>query len=211
MDSAFLSPDARGETRYEHRSPRSEALWRTQTGRSLPPRQVFDAFSPTEMSAPVVSAPASVRSGRSCVTGTRGGARGRYIYRGSTGPRGNTPPTGVERMEGGEELQLVFQLMQHGSLEKQTRGKSFDHASPLVVFERRKVKITVEVVVLFEISIQIPYFTQNTSMQYDTCTRKNVRPEGRGRLEPIQADAGRQKGVRTQDLRAVTTSVYSSE
>lgn len=107
----FLSPAARGETRYEHHSPRSEAPWRTHTGRSLPSCQVFDVLSPTEMSAPVVSAPASVRSGRSCVTVTRGGARRRHIHRGSTGPRGNTPPTGVKRMEGREKEQVVFRVI----------------------------------------------------------------------------------------------------
>lgn len=109
--SSFLSPAARAETRLQHRSPRSQARWRTHTGRSPPSCRLFDAFGAAEVSARSVCAPASARSGRSCVAGTRGGARRRCIHGGSTGPRGNTPPTGGRWMEGGEEEQLEFHLI----------------------------------------------------------------------------------------------------
>lgn len=72
MDRRFLSPAASGETRSEHGSSRSEAPDGHKPGDLFP-----DVFSPTEMSAPVASTPASVHS----ASRERAGVRASVTYR----------------------------------------------------------------------------------------------------------------------------------
>lgn len=77
MERSFSSPAARGQTRYEHGSPRGVRLLTHAKRPMCPSTLLLVSRSPTEMSAPVASArAASVRTGMRCVTGTGRGGEG---------------------------------------------------------------------------------------------------------------------------------------
>lgn len=82
MERSFSSPAARGQTRYEHGSPRGVRLLTHAKRPMCSSALLLVSRSPTEMSAPVASArAASVRTGMRCVTGTGGeGARRLSIF-----------------------------------------------------------------------------------------------------------------------------------
>ncbi|CAJ1059096.1 Hypothetical predicted protein [Xyrichtys novacula] len=119
MDRSFLSPPARGQPRVDHLPPRCEAPDGRKPGDALPPQSpLLDAFSPTEMSAPVASTPASVRTGRLCVTGVGGGARLRHFLQREDWVRREAlllPGRGGRGLEKRNILYFRVSVVSHGS------------------------------------------------------------------------------------------------